>query len=673
MSFPQSLLIAQEAGQTSPEGRQARHDTLSTKTGTPSGTAGAPAGSDSLATRPDSLMLFWFPAHPGLADRAQDTTSSLGSSDLYWLAHRYLGDILATVPGVFIRDQSSEGQYSQPNIRGTDWRGIGITMNGRPLNDPASGVYNIYYLSTDYVDRLEAVTGPRAFLYGLNSAGGALNVVTKNFHSNRPYTKINYSESGYEYQYSDATYSQNIIRRLNLSFGFQYQGTAGRFANSLHEAWNMRLKLRYALLENLTVVASEYFTNTSTGLNGGADVVKSPPPNAYDPFLVTVKNTDSYEKDTRHDVDVSLFGNFLGDSANVTQLTLYYSNNFRQYRDEENRPNPNGIFIQADHTSSWMGALLTQNFFTTGQRFGLGSSLELRQIEGSPNLGRRRNVIGAAWAKEEIPIGTTVTVAGYGRYDRYLHEDYAGVGGDVRLRIAEGIHLFGGTSLSHRLPSYAELYWTDSTVVRTGPIVAEKHVHTEVGAEAQFAGPSEIRLAFFHKRVTDPILYTPQFGSGPFPAFMVGNGGSLTNYGAELRLGVRVWVLLAEGTATWIVQKDDDGSRNEVYPEFAGTGGLYYRQLLFSGALDLKAGFRGSFLSSSRGEVYNPQSIAYVRNDGRQMGAGARVDFDLIAHIGTAYFHFLWENLTNAQYFTAPYYPVRDRMIRLAIEWPFLD
>jgi outer membrane receptor protein involved in Fe transport len=356
------------------------------------------------------------PSLVGTYDRRLDSTRVIAKEGLNFLDYRYLGGILETFPGVFIRDHFNTGDYNQLNIRGVDWRSIAITANGRLMNDPSSGVYNLYQFTPEYADRIEFVSGPRSFLYGLNSAGGAVNLVTKNYNSNRPLTKLNYAETSYRYQYSDGTFSQNISRKVNFTFGFQHQGTEGRFANSAHEAWNMRVKLRYNLSKDFNIIVSEYLTNSETQLNGGIDVrTTGIPALAFDPIQAIVVNEDAFEKISRHDMDISLVGTLLGDSTNVSMLTLYYSTNFREYRDKRNNFNVNDVRIDSDHRSSWMGALFTQDFHTEWQRFNLGANIELRQIEGSPNLGRRRNSLGSIWAKEEFLFESAIAVAGFAR------------------------------------------------------------------------------------------------------------------------------------------------------------------------------------------------------------------------------------------------------------------
>ena len=613
------------------------------------------------------------PSFVGTLDYSLDSSQYRTQDELHWIDYTSLGGILETVPGVYVRSQSSVGQYDQLNVRGYDWRGVAILTNGRILNDPASGIYNLFHFTTEYADRVEIITGPRAFLYGFNSTAGAVNLVTKNYNSNRPFTKFNYSETAYDYQYSDGTFSQNISRKLNFTFGFQHQGTSGRFANSSHEAWNMRTKLRYGLSKNLTIIVSEYLTSSQTDVNGGVDNSSVGFSDAFERLRATMRNTDSYEKIGRNDMDLCLVGTLFGDSSNVSLLTLYLSQNLREYRDEENRQFPNGVFIQSDHRSSWMGAQLTQNFSTEFQRLNVGANFELRQVEGSPNLGRRRNTIGAAWFKEDLLLNKDVTISGFARYDRYLKKDYIGFGADASLQISSALSLFGGVSLSRRLPDYQELYWTDSTVTRQNPLPAEKHMQTETGAQLNLLSIGTLRVAYFHRTVNDALQLLPYGSAFVFPGVMYSTIGKIATNGIEARLTARIRYLYLEGSSTYLTQKRNDGTSSEAYPSLIANGGIYYWGEVPGTGLNIKVGFKGRFSSSQLGEVFNPEILAYRNNAGQKIGRGGTLDFFLIARIGDAYVHFLWENLTNAQFFSSPYYPVLDRAIRFGVSWEFLN
>lgn len=640
-------------------------------TGLPADSAAASVGE--TPAPPDSAYRMSTPTLVGTLDRWLGRSAIIARREIPWLHQRYLGDILENFPGVFIADQQSEGQYSRAAVRGADWRSIAILADGRLMNDPATGITNLYALPTEYADRIEVISGPRAFVYGLNSTGGAVNFVTKNYNSNRPFSSLAYSEGGYNASRTDGLFSQNISRRVNVTAGFQAQSTDGRFINAGHEQWNARVKLRYNPFRDLNIILSHGYIHTQTGLHGGVDLLRSGTAGAFDPLLAVMVNTDAYEKQSRHDIDLSLVGTILDDSASTSTLTFFFSHQLREYRDEENRFPSNGTLIQSDHTSSWMGVSVKQVLTAGGQRLQTGGTVELRQIEGSPNMGRRRNVLGSVWAVAEFLPTDDLVIGGFGRLDRFLHSSRAGLGADIRLSLAAGFTVFGGGSFSHRLPTYQELFWSGASVTRVDPVVPERHRVGEAGIEFRQDSSSTVRIALFHRTVEEPIRIVPQGGASVFPGFAFINGQAITTNGVDAGISWRVWVLALEGRATYLLQKNRDGSRIRDLPRFSGSSGIYFRNTILSGNLDLKVGFLGRYLGASAGELFHPEALAYVPNTVYDAGQGSSLDFQLFAGIGNAYIHFLWSNLTNAKYFTTPFYPVRDREIRFGVTWQFLD
>ena len=659
-------------------------DSLDTKSPKPGLTPAAPAP-PAGAGIPDTSA----PAAPsgprrpppewGSLGRDIDSSRILDANSVQWIERLSFSDVAEAIPGIWARDQQSAGQYNALNARGADWRAVAVLRNGRLMNDPASGVYNPFHVSVDDLAAAEMISGSRAFVYALNSTGATVNLINRTFFSSRPYTRMAYIQGPYEYAFTDGIYSQNILRALNLHVGFQGQSTAGRLANSAHRAWNFRTRLTYQFADDFSATLSEYYSGTKTYMNGG---LKSTTTDPTVPAASAIVNTDSYEKLTRHDVDLTLAGRLIGDSADVTTLTLYYSHNLREYRDEELGSSPNGVYVVADHRSSWMGAQFQQLYSGGPQKLSLGAGLEIRQIEGSPTLGRRRNVIGHVRAVEELYLLPSTRLGLFGRYDRYLNEDHFGAGADARVTVLEGLSALAGFSVSKRLPTYSELFWTDPDVSRGGGIGAERHAVAEAGLEYRPSPLTEVSLTYGVRDIQHPILLTgtgsasgqAATGHGAlYPGFMISTGPGVTTQTLEAALSVQVWYLLLEGTCLWTIQQKDGGEDPDLYPELAARGGIYFRANLFNGSLDLKTGFRGAFQSDAGGAYFDQVSLSYPENPGVRAPGGASVDFILNAGIGDAVVYFTWENLTDGLWYRTPYYPIRDRGIRFGLAWEFLD
>jgi outer membrane receptor protein involved in Fe transport len=620
--------------------------------------------------RADSLLRYSLPKGAGHLDLAEGGSGVYLIRDMEWSIPRFTGDLFWQVPGMYLADPASTGQYVVPSLRGADWRAIQVLKNGRPLNDPGSGIYNLYFPQTSNYESIEVVTGPRAFLFAPGSAGGAINLVQRKRANPIPFSTLFYSQGPYKSTSTEGTVSQNLSRRFNLTLGFQFQGTAGRYVNAVDEQWNIHGALRYHLHPDWSLTLSEEYTQTQTGLNGGIDIAATGTSKAFVPQQAVVRNPTAYEKMTRHDLDLMLVGRLLADSTDLTTLSVYYTSTLREYRDEPATSSTAGGYVYADDRTSRFGLMLRQELTAGIHHLSGGAQLDLPQVEGSPNIGRLRMPAGAIWMKEEARVNR-LNAAVYTRFDQVKGESHIGFGGDLAYTFDDGLRLFGGWSQSFRPPSPAELSLTDSSVTRTGPISTERHRLLELGVEFNTAGSGTIRLAFARREVTDPILITPVSHKAVFPWFAIGNGGRLSSNTLELSLSWRFGFILLEGTGTYAMSYDDGRSFNEILPRFFGNGGVYFRSQLLENRLDLKAGVRGRIATSFYGAAFNPQHLFAVPNTDTKIGLASTVDALLVGHVGDAHVFLVWENLLNIQYFTTPYTPGLDRTIRFGIYWEF--
>src|SRR5262249_41553668 len=115
-----------------------------------------------------------------------------------------------------------------------------------------------------------------------------------------------------------------------------------------------------------------------------------------------------------------------------------------------------------------------------------------------------------------------------------------------------------------------------------------------------------------------------------------------------------------------------------ISPKWKLYGGLYFWDKLFSRHLDLKTGLRANAFSSYFASNFNQHEQAYfIQGNGNleipEIPGAATLDFILIAHLGSAYVHFILENLLDKQYIITSFYPMNERNLRFGISWDFLD
>ncbi len=622
-----------------------------------------------------------------------DSSGSILGSQIPWIEYRYIGDLLWTKPGMYIRDMGSPGQHNELTIGGVDDRGIAFLVDGRSQADPITGTYDMILFPTDYIERIEFITGPRAMFYGMNSTGGAINIVTKSFYNNKPYSRLRYSQGVDDYAQTDAMFSQNIFSRFNFMFGLERhalgydqidQDYRGRFVNSDYDAWSFRTKLRYDISNSFNIVFSHLYEQAITGLNGGIDYLQTPSGDYFDDLNAVVSNNEAYEKIYNHHLDLTAAGHLTGDTMQVTTLTAYYSNQLREYRDEvreylDGLPF-NGVLTHSDNRSSNAGILLRHELESAVQNLSVTAEAEEIQVESSPEVGGHKENKLSASAKEELRILSPLTFAVFGRTDYYRDKNLPGLGADAQLSINSSLSFFGGMSVSQRTPTLQELYWSsDSTHLPTPRLWLKNEQHTliQVGTRFSILDFLTGTISLNHREIKNPILVdtTAEFGTSPPNYTLVFSQPALNVYnGVDVSLKASYNHFYAEGNGTYLKQPDyfHESQKLQLLPELYLDGSFYYKNELANGNLELKVGFRGRFTSKQSGMAPLDESGLYVPYVLLQsFGPSGTADFFVIGKLGDAYLHLIWENLSGNQYMLTPFYPMYDRNVRFGVSWEF--
>ncbi|MGA7160327.1 MAG: putative porin [Bacteroidota bacterium] len=622
-----------------------------------------------------------------------DSSAVILGSQIPWIEYRYIGDLLWTKPGMYIRDMGSPGQHNELTIGGVDERGIAFLVDGRSQADPITGTYDMILFPTDYIERIEFITGPRAMFYGMNSTGGAINIVTKSFYTNKPYSCLRYSQGVDDYAQTDAMFSQNIFSRFNFMFGLERhalgfdqidQDYRGRFINSDYDAWSFRTKLRYDISNSFNIVLSHLYEQANTGLNGGVDYLQTLSGEYFNEQVATVSNNEAYEKLFNHHLDLTAAGHLTDDTMQVTTLTAYYSNQLREYRDEVREYTDglpfNGVLTHSDNRNSNAGLLLRHEIESAAQNFSLTAEAEEIQVESSPEVGGRKENKLSASAKEEILVLSPLTFAVFGRDDYYRSQNLPGAGADAQVPLTSSLSLFGGLSVSQRTPTLQELYWSsDSTHLPTPRLWLknEQHMLIQVGTRFAISDFLSGTISLTHREIKNPILVdtTSEFGTSPPNYTLEFLQPALNIYnGVDVSLKISYNHFYAEGNATYLKQPDyyHIDEKLQLLPELYLDGSIYYKNLLVNGNLELKIGFRGRYTSKQSGMAPLNESELFVPYTLLQsFGPSGTADFFVIGKLGDAYLHLIWENLSGNQYMLTPFYPMYDRNVRFGVSWEF--
>jgi vitamin B12 transporter len=112
----------------------------------------------------------------------ESTTSSATVITAKELAERQIttvGDALQSVVGVDVVRNGGPGGVTNVFLRGANSSQTLVLIDGVPVNNPTVGGFDFADLTTDNIERIEIVRGPKSSLYGSDANGGVINIVTK--------------------------------------------------------------------------------------------------------------------------------------------------------------------------------------------------------------------------------------------------------------------------------------------------------------------------------------------------------------------------------------------------------------------------------------------------------------------------------------------------------------
>lgn len=630
------------------------------------------APGDSLAL-PDTAAVSFIRPIPGIGSLIRGGSNDLlADSAINFSNYRYIGDLLETRIGFFNRDFGSLGPTPDINIFGLDNNNLAYLADGIELNEPFTWKFNPYLFPAENLEQIEIIIGTKAFLFGLNGTGAAINFITKNKKAVRPYSRIRYSESGYGFGIIDGMVSQDVIRGLNITAGTQHTVYGQRYINENYDAWDARIKIRYNLDERINFFASERYNQSLCGIWQGVDIYQTADSVRYEVLQATVRNTDAYEKVTRHDLQFGSAARIFPDTNDITTLTFFYSSSVRQYRDLENDPTPNGIFRDDKSVSSWFGAKLTQNLSLGTSDLNIGAQTRGQTILNTPSSFKRSFINSSVYAIASDTIAAGLSASVYARGDFIQAKTYMGYGADLRFNLSPVLSFYGGYSRSNRFASARQMEGTDTIITSALDAGPERHHLVELGATLLLADYLKFDLRSFNRIIWNSVAIE-KYPDGATSPFGYGRLSKKNLRGISAALQADLWVLSFEGTGSYTEIFNNSELKSE-FPRWTAAAGLYYRNKILGEKLDLKSGLRGRYFTGYSSDEFNFEAGEYLPSGyGFEIPPTGVLDLVILAHLGKAYIHLIWDNVLNKKYIMNSFYPMPERQMRFGVSWEFLD
>jgi vitamin B12 transporter len=465
------------------------------------------------------------------------TTSVVGSRRIESQQIQDVSRALREVPGVQINQSGSPGSVTDVSIRGSTAAQTLVLIDGVPVNDSATGAFDISRLTTDGLDRIEVVRGAGGSLYGSQAIGGVVNLIAR--EGSGPLKFSSLSEGGNRASQRQALTFDGAAGKLAYAGAFSYFSTTGfRPINDNSDNLSGSLRLDYHLDEDTTLHGFARYTRANVSLASfsiAAGIPLNPNAHQRNEFMLFKGGIDRQFGD-RLLVRASAF--YVRDQLRINSVP-FARNPFAEtddIPDETRGGNLEAIYTWARGVRTLMG------FDFLDQWVHSGDDLVGFAIPPSPRVTRTVTAFNAR--RQEY--------AGYVEQEaRFLHDHLivtAGFRADGNSGFGEevspawsvaipfdryGTTLRGSYNEGFRAPSFDELFFPGFGNPNLNPEISSEY---DGGITQEFGEAASFTATYFSRRVHDLVVTVPcKFNQQTCPfGSMAGNSGRVDTQGVEL-------------------------------------------------------------------------------------------------------------------------------------------
>jgi len=145
------------------------------------------------------------------ADRAREKniaiTNEITSDDIKATNSHTVAEALSRAPGV--RVTTGAKNQATVSMHGFDQSQILFMIDGVPYYETKFGILDLNSISTDNIARIEIIKGAPSVLYGANTMGGVVNIITKK-PTEKPFTSASFEVSGNDTYRASASHGMKV-------------------------------------------------------------------------------------------------------------------------------------------------------------------------------------------------------------------------------------------------------------------------------------------------------------------------------------------------------------------------------------------------------------------------------------------------------------------------------
>ena len=417
-----------------------------------------------------------------------------------------IADLLQQVAGVDIRRRGIAGMQVDLYIRGGSFDQTLLLIDGIKLDDAQTGHHTLNLaLPLEVIERIEIIKGPAARIFGQNAFTGAINIVTK---SSLDTTGVVNLQAGSYNQVNVESTVGTSKENFSLLAHYSHKKADGYRYNTDFENQNVFLKGQFNK-QNSPIDFIASFSERKFGANG---------------FYALPSYADQYEETQG---SLIAFSSRINKGNWLLKPRLYW----RRGQDEYIFLRSNPAIYRNLHITHKVGfAFDASNTNKLGQT-GLGIDFANVSI-ASNNLGDRSRFMTTVFAEhrfllsnDQLDITPGVAVTNYTDFGTQL---FPGV--DISYALSEALRIYGNVGYTYRIPTFTDLYYSDSTTLGNEDLKPEEALTEELGLRL-IINNFQFSAAAFLRQAENLIDYIRPTEEGRFEAT---NVREVNTHGVEL-------------------------------------------------------------------------------------------------------------------------------------------
>jgi vitamin B12 transporter len=186
-----------------------------------------------------------------------------------------LVEALQNIPGLLVRRQQGPGGIALIKIRGLDTEYTQILIDGLPVRDPSepqgSAVEFMSDILVENIERIEVVRGSSSTLYGSDSVGGTINIITKK-RTGKPGVFASF-EGGSMSTFQEVVGTQGMAGSVNYSLVGKRIDSDGLDDHDTYRETSAAGRFGIDFSQDVSLMMQVKYTDSDTDLNNSPGIL----------------------------------------------------------------------------------------------------------------------------------------------------------------------------------------------------------------------------------------------------------------------------------------------------------------------------------------------------------------------------------------------------------------